>query len=145
MTIGKVADFLINNTDKLGIDLDEPSELKFLMSYFNARYMFPDNEIKVFRSSSGTGYHIEILGVRSVLSIRRTLGDCHDRMMYSELRSKNKDNQEEFVTGDPFVDDVLFAIKTLKVRNWKTGAERVYRRARVPVDDKSVVCQGFWI
>lgn len=144
MARGKVADFLINDTDKLGIDLDEPSELRFLMSYFNARYMFPNNEIKVFRSSSGTGYHIEVLGVKSVLSIRRTLGDCHDRMMYSELRSKNKSNQEEFAYGDPFVDDVLFAIKTLKVRNWKTGVERVYRRARVPLDDKSVICQRFW-
>jgi hypothetical protein len=145
MARGKVAGYLINNTDKLGIDLDEPSELRFLMSYFNAKYMFPDREIKVFRSSSGDGYHIEIIGVRSVLSVRRTLGDCHDRMMYSELRSKNEDNQEEFAYGDPFVDDVLFAMKTLKVRNWKTGTERVYRRARVPLDEKSVICQGFWI
>jgi len=145
MSMGKVAEFLINETDKLGIDLDEPSELQFLTSYFNACYMFPDKEIRVFRSSSGDGYHIEIIGVRSLLSVRRTLGDCHDRMMYSELRSKNKDNQEEFAYGDPYVDDVLFAMKTLKVCNWKTGTERIYRRARVPVDDKSIICQGFWI
>ena len=144
-TRGKVSDFLIRNSDKLGIDLDDPSELRFLMSYFNTCYMFPDKEIKVYISSGGSGYHIEVIGVRSRLSVRRTLGDCHDRMMYSETRSKNKDNQEEFAYGDPFVDDVLFAMKTLKVRNWKTGTERVYRRARVPMDAKSVICQGFWI
>ena len=144
MAIGKVADFLINNTDKLGIDLDSPSELRFLMAYFNTCYMFPDKEIRVFRSSGGDGYHIEVMGVKSVLSVRRTLGDCHDRMIYSEIRSKNKDNQEEFAVGDPVVDDVLFAIKTLKVCNWKTGVERVYRRARIPIDDKSIIAQRFW-
>lgn len=145
MARGKVADFLINETYKLGIDLDDPSELRFLMSYFNAKYIFPGNKINVFRSSSGSGYHIEVVGVKSVLSVRRTLGDCHDRIMYSEIRSKNKDNQEEFAFGDPVVDDVLFAIKTLKLSNCKTGIEKVYRRARVSIDEKSIIAQGFWI
>ena len=80
------------------------------MSYFNDKDMFPGKESKGFRSSSCDGYHIEIIGVRSVLSVRRTLGDCHDRMMYSELRSKNENNQEEFDYGDLRVDDVLFAM-----------------------------------
>lgn len=144
--VGYVTDFLIKNGNKLGIDLDEPSEFEFLKSYFNAKYMFTNNEIKVFQSSSGDGYHIVIYGIKSRLSIRRTLCDCHDRMMYSEMRSKDSKNKEEFTIGDPLVDDVLFAFKTAKYK-YKRNGKRIKitrRRNRVELDEKSVICKRFW-
>ncbi len=141
---GKVSHFLVKNSNKLGIDLDSPTRLQLLRSYFNAKYMFPDKEIKVFRSSGGDGYHIEIWGVKSTLSIRRTLGDCIDRMMYSEIRSMTKDNKEEFVFDNPYVDDVMFAIKTRKVKRYKTGEVIVKRQMRIEIDQRSLIAQDFW-
>ncbi len=140
---GQVAQFLIDNSNKLGIDLDSVSRLRLLISYFNARYMFPDKKIRVFRSSGGNGYHIEVFGVKSTLRVRRTLGDCQDRMMYSEFRSKNKDNQEEFVIGDPVVDDVLFTVKTMKYVN-RRGENVVKRQMRKQIDERSIIAQDFW-
>lgn len=138
-----VAAFLIDNDNKTGIDLDGVSDFEFLKTYFNAAYMFPDKEIKVYRSSGGHGYHIEIMGVKSLLSVRRTLGDCKDRMMYSILRSRSVYGYDDLAIGDPIVDDVMFSCKTKIVDNGKL--RRVYRQQRTEIDHKTAISQGFWI
>lgn len=143
MTKGLVAEFLINNDSKTGIDLDNVSEFEFLKAYFNAKYMFPGKEIRVYQSSGGSGYHIEIIGVKSRLSVRRTLSDCKDRIKYSILRSSSIYGFDELSIGDPIVDDVMFSCKTKVISRW--DSRYVYRQQRVKIDERSVICQGFWI
>lgn len=138
-----VRSFLINNSNRLGIDLDDASEFEFLKSLYNARYMFPNAEIKVYRSSGGHGYHIEVIGVKSTLTARRTLGDCVGRMEFSEKRSITADTAEEFVIGNPVVDDILFAVKTRKYR-LRNGREVIRRQVRKPMDYKSILSLPFW-
>ena len=143
MTKGLVAEFLINNDSKTGIDLDDVSEFEFLKTYFNAKYMFLNNEIRVYQSSGGSGYHIEIIGVKSKLSVRRTLCDCKDRIWYSILRSSSIYGFDKLSIGDPIVDDVMFTFKTKKIDC--QNLQRVYRQQRVEIDERSIICQGFWI
>ena len=141
--MGLVAEFLIKSSNRLGIDLDECSELEMLKAYFNTKYMFPDKTVKVFQSSGGDGYHIRVHGVKSRLSIRRTLGDCRMRMEYSEMRSKNKDNKELFVFSDPLVDDVMFSFKTKHVM--KDGKiVKTQRQKVVEIDEHYIIAQRFW-
>ena len=143
MVEGLVAKFLIENDCKTGIDLDDVSELEFLKTYFNAKYMFPDKEIRVYQSSGGKGYHIEIIGVKSRLSTRRILGDCEGRIKYSILRSSSVHGYDAISVGDPVMDDVMFSCKT-KIIDYH-NLRRVYRQQRVAIDERSVICQGFWI
>lgn len=138
-----VRSFLINNSNRLGIDLDDASEFKFLKTYYNAINMFPEADIQVYKSSGGQGYHIEIIGVKSTLTARRILGDCAGRMEFSEKRSKTKENADEFVIGNPAVDDILFAVKTRKFR-LRSGREVICRQVRKPMDYKSILSLPFW-
>lgn len=143
-----VSDFMILNSE-LGIDLDEPTELQFLITYFNTKHLFRNSNIEVYKSSGGSGYHISIKNTLSKLSIRRTLGDCKDRMFYSELRSKTNQNKDEFVFGDPTVDDVLFSIKTKKVNHKYTRSKQkrlliTSRQKRVKLDERTIIARRFW-
>lgn len=143
MTEGLVTEFLINNVSRTGIDLDDASELEFLKAYYNAKHMFPDNEVRAYKSSGGDGYHIEIVGVKSRLSIRRTLGDCADRIKYAILRSSTVYGYDELSIGDPIVDDVLFSCKSRVFCG--TKYTRRHTQQRVRLDHKSVIAQGFWV
>lgn len=143
MVEGLVAKYLIENDCKTGIDLDGVSELEFLKTYFNAKYMFPDKEIRVYQSSGGHGYHIEIFGVKSRLSTRRMLGDCEGRIRYSILRSSSICGYDEISAGDPVVDDVMFSCKTKVVDH--RNLRRTYRQQRVRLDERSIISQGFWV
>ena len=123
--MSKMTEFLINHSNKTGIDLDSPSEFELMKAYFNAKHMFPDKQIKVFISSGGNGYHIEIHGVKSRLSVRRALCDCVGRMDCSESRTRNNINGDEFAVGDPLVDDILFGLKIINFSNIHKVQKRV--------------------
>ena len=90
----------VRGVNHIGIDLDSKDQFNLLKTFFNARYMFPDKEIRVYETRSG--YHIEILGVKSNLTARRTLGDDPYRLWFSEERMR--------IFGKEF-DDVLFNVK----------------------------------
>lgn len=132
---GSVTTYLSSKSNKTGIDLDDADDLKLLMAYFNAKYIFPDHEIRIFRSSGGNGYHIEIINLPSRLSVRRLLGDCKGRMECSELRNRTNLNGEDFAISDPPVDDILFSFKSYK--NRYTG-KRVFNK-RERIDDESII------
>jgi len=130
--IGLVAQFLIQHSNKVGVDLDSPSQFQLLKTYFNTRYMFPDKEIEIYRSANGEGYHIIVYGVKSTLKVREMLGDCSDRMRYSEKRSGIIE------TGDEVVDDVMFDTK-------------MYHRCRITkmrhrerISEWNLTRAGFW-
>jgi len=141
-----ISSYLSEHSNKVGVDLDSPTEFELLKSYFNAKNMFPGKKIRLYISSGGDGIHIEVCGVKSNLTIRRILGDCMDRMSYSEFRSKNKDNVELFVFGDAPADDVLFTIKSkisMRKVNGKTK-DIIRRQNRIEIDEKSIICMRFW-
>lgn len=141
-----ISSYLSENSNKIGVDLDSPSELRILMTYFNAKYMFPNNKMRLYISSGGDGYHIEVYGVKSNITIRRCLGDCNDRINYSEMRSKNKDNIDSFIYGDPAADDVLFTIKSkLSTRRINGKMKSIIKRQnRIEIDEKSIIARRFW-
>ncbi len=141
-----VSSFLSEHSNKVGVDLDSPSEFRLLMAYFNARYMFPDKKIRLYTSSGGEGYHIEVYGIKSNLTVRRILGDCDDRIMYSEIRSKNRDNVESFIFGDPQADDVLFTIKSkISMRRVNGMMKQIIRRQnRIEIDEGNLLARRFW-
>lgn len=43
---------------RIGLDIDKPSQLQLLSTFFNAHYFFPDRRITVKRT--GKGYHFKI-------------------------------------------------------------------------------------
>lgn len=141
-----ISTFLSEHSNKIGIDLDSPTQFELLKSYFNAKNMFPGKKIRLYISSGGDGVHIEIYGVTSNLTIRRCLGDCADRMSYSELRSKNKDNINSFIYGDPGADDVLFTIKSkLSMRRVNGMMKQVIKRQnRIEIDEGNLLARRFW-
>ena len=66
----------------LGVDLDRPSMLRLLISYFNARQI---GEVEVYKTRKG--YHIYV-GVPSNIEVRRYLGDDSDRLRVTEIRKR---------------------------------------------------------
>lgn len=111
--IGLVAEYLISNGNKLGVDLDDVTEFQLLKAFFNAKYLFPDKVVRVFRSSNGKGYHVIVYGVKSTLKVREMLCDCEQRREYSEFRS----GLRGMVTGDEVVDDVMFGYKFIHTKS----------------------------
>jgi len=100
----KLIQSLIGNLvgrNHLGVDIDgDNARLKALMTFFNARQLYPDKEIKVYRT--GRGYHVKVLGITSNIKVRRILGDDAMRIEFSEERMK--------AFNRPY-DDVLFQVK----------------------------------
>jgi len=141
-----ISSYLTKHSNKVGVDLDSPTEFELLKSYFNAKNMFPGKKIKLYISSGGEGVHIEVYGVKSNLTIRRILCDCDDRMSYSESRSKNRDNVESFIYGDPEADDILFTIKSkLSMKRVNGMMKQVIRRQnRVEIDEGNLLAKRFW-
>lgn len=77
----------------LGIDLDSNNRYQLYKAYYNARYMFPDKKIEVYRSASGRGFHIKIMdftgSFEEDLMFRRMFGDCVGRLICSELSKRD--------------------------------------------------------
>ena len=79
-------------TDYIGIDIDSYSHgivkhdpTKMLISYLNARFMFPDTRIEV--RTTRKGFHIKIckqVSVEEDIQVRRLLGDDPERLFWSE-------------------------------------------------------------
>jgi len=90
----------VRGLNHIGIDLDTKNRLRLLISYFNARHLFPGKDIRVYETKMG--HHLEILGIKSNLIARMILGDCPDRLWFSEERMR--------IFKRDF-DDVLFNIK----------------------------------
>lgn len=111
MSKGYVTEYLLMNSNKLGVDIDDlgtkDNGLRVLIAYFNAKHFFPDKEVQIYESAGGHGFHVVVIGVPSMLKVREMLGDCEQRREYSEMRSELKG----MVTGDEVVDDVLFEFK----------------------------------
>jgi len=103
---------------KLGVDLDRPSGLQLLKTYFNGRYFYGEPEI--YRTKNG--YHF-VFPTETSIEARLGLGDDKRRLELSELRS--------YLSGE--VDDVLFDFKF----------DGKWRR-REKIDSKSLLCQPFW-
>ena len=103
---------------KLGIDLDNPSYLKVLMTYFNIRYFY--GEPVVYRTKNG--YHFEVDAETSV-EARLLFGDDDRRLELSELRER----------VDGVLDDVLFEYK------WDGKW-----RKREKIDGKQLLFDPFW-
>lgn len=84
----------------VGVDLDRKNRFQLLKSYYNAKYLFPHNEIMVYNTNRG--YHIEILGIKSNIEARALLCDDPERIRKSEQRMRimNRD-----------FDDILFDMK----------------------------------
>ena len=80
---------------KLGIDLDRPSMLQLLKTYFNGRYFYGEPE--VYKTKNG--YHF-VFPVETSVEARIGLGDDRRRLELSEMR----EYLSEF-------DDVLFDYK----------------------------------
>ncbi len=101
----------------LGIDLDGSNHFRLMKVLFNAKHMFgnaPDVHIKLFRSSSGNGYHIEIHGIESNADIRAQLCDDPCRLFESERRAG---------FGIRKLDDYLFDRKRVYNGEWKKRVE----------------------
>ncbi len=116
-TLSVTEALIIENRNKIGIDLDlehDPAkDLTILATYHNAKALFPDSEITIYRSASGRGYHFEIvskeiekLSPEEKVKIREILGDCPGRLRFSIMRG---------------CDDVLF---TMKLINGKFQSRR---------------------
>jgi formate-dependent nitrite reductase cytochrome c552 subunit len=103
---------------KLGVDLDRPSELRLLMTYFNGRWAYGKPE--VYRTNNG--YHF-IFDCSTTSDARLGLLDDRKRLYLSELR-------ENLMRE---LDDVLF--------EWKWDGKW---RKREKVDEKSLLAKPFW-
>jgi hypothetical protein len=73
---------------RVGVDLDHPSQLQLLKSYFNAKAFFLHSQIEV--TETGHGFHIRIYhacpSIEKNLDARRNLGDDPNRLMFDENR-----------------------------------------------------------
>jgi hypothetical protein len=82
---------------RLTVDLDNPSELQLLKTYFNCkRYGI----VEVCISSGGKGYHMIVSGLKltlkQVIELRRTLGDDENRIFFDEMGLTYKPKQVLF-------------------------------------------------
>lgn len=74
---------------RIGIDLDKPSILTRLFAFYNLSFVNTEeesHEIRIFRSCSGSGFHLELRGVAPNLNLRRACRDDPKRLIISERR-----------------------------------------------------------
>ena len=72
----------------IGVDIDGPF-WKALAAYFNAKYLFPNSKVKLYRTRKG--WHVEIdaeVPADKAITVRMALGDDPERIYVSELRAK---------------------------------------------------------
>lgn len=101
---------------RISCDLDNPSYLKVLTSYYNL-WFITKKKPQIRKSASGKGFHIRVFGsklpVEEILQIRESLGDDELRIRF--------DREKE---SEPF--DVLFSMKNGKyATEWTDDIERV--------------------
>jgi len=75
---------------RVTVDLDSPSELKLLATYFNMKGL--NGNINVRRSAGGEGYHLIVRGLpitfETSLLLRRLFGDDQVRISFDEEDSE---------------------------------------------------------
>lgn len=74
---------------RVTIDLDEPSDIELLKTYYNMNHLF--GNVKCRRSST-KGFHLisfadEELSEEEVIDIRESIGDDPNRVRWDRLRS----------------------------------------------------------
>jgi hypothetical protein len=73
------------------LDVDAPSELNLLKTYFNTRHIFGRID-EIRRSSRGHGYHIIVrhtnLNFRQILRLRHLLNDDEQRLKFDAEADK---------------------------------------------------------
>ena len=72
---------------RIGVDLDNPTQLKLLKTFFNASHFFPDSKIEVLET--GHGYHIKVWRnhlLQDNFTVRMCLGDDQMRLEADEFR-----------------------------------------------------------
>ena len=139
--MGKVVELLKQYNDRLGLDIDNASRIHILRVYFNTRYAFPNKKIRLYRSSNRKGYHIEVEGIKSNLTLRRMLCDCPYRSHFLDIRGFSKEHELEFVTGNPIVDDVLFTAKSYNVSKENIGLQKILTREEI--DERNLIAQDW--
>jgi hypothetical protein len=76
--------------NRIGVDLDRPSELQLLKAYFNAKAFFRHNRVEI--KATGHGFHIRIYrkcpSITKNMDVRRNLGDDPNRLWFDENRKK---------------------------------------------------------
>ncbi len=91
---------------RIGVDLDRPSRLQLLKTWFNACYFFSEVEVK----ATENGYHFRIRIINTVdenIHVRRNLSDDPGRLRFDEVRRQNPELHSMI--------DTLFSVK------WRRG------------------------
>ena len=113
--------------DRTGVDLDKPSQLQLLKSYFNAKHFFPHSRIEV--TETGHGNHIRIHhkcpSIEKNLDIRRNLGDDPNRLMFDENRKVH-----------PLLHDWVDTLFSVKLDRGKLTAEEPCNILSLPFTSK---------
>ena len=95
---------------RITVDLDYPSQLQLLKTYFNMKTM---GIVEIAESSGGKGYHLIVSGLplsfQQAIEIRRWLGDDQQRIKF-DLQHKNQSKPKQ----------ILFTKKGKKRIRWLT-------------------------
>lgn len=114
--------------DMFGLDFDNPSQLKLLSAYFYLKNRFPNEKIEFSLSPSRRGYHFRLpnltLPYEEDMELRRVLGDCEGRLLFSETRHE--------LGGD---HEILFHMKKIKGKGWVE---------EIMLDEKNLLSLPFW-
>ena len=107
---------------RIGLDLDKPSQLRLLMSYFNLKHLF--GRVHVERSPTGKGYHLLVTGLPP------------DRELNYVIRCWLKDDPNRIRFDQETVHkpkEILFQVK------WVRGK----RCEAVPLDERHLLALPF--
>lgn len=77
-------------SNRIGLDVDNPSQLRLLKTFFNAHYFFPNERIEV--TETGRGFHFRIFRghtLKQNFEVRRALLDDPVRLSYDEDRVRH--------------------------------------------------------
>ena len=126
----------------IGIDIDQKKDL--VIAYINAKILFPDAKIDVFKSSSGNGFHIKIWksvsffddlcircqlfddAARIAISMRRFIQNPEDMYFDVLFDKKNGVNVIKYEVEDIIKEeDIEFIEKYSKEKNFDVIRERI--------------------
>jgi hypothetical protein len=115
---------------RLTLDVDAPSELNLLKTYFNVKAIFGRID-EIRRSSRGHGYHIIVrhtnLNFRQILRLRHLLNDDEQRLKFDEeadmkpknLMFRSKDGYEVQVLDERNLIALPFWVSRGVEKHWK--------------------------
>lgn len=96
---------------RITMDLDFPSQLKLLSTYFNLR-QFGMVEVRV--SASGMGYHMIVRGLNITyedsLRIRAMLGECRTRLRFD---SEENHKMKQILWDQKVVNERVYEARTI--------------------------------